>query len=77
MDHFDKLSRQEEDYLDKVAHGEFVNIDVIPAAVAILITRGYVEAVPTLSFPVTPPRYTFRLTIAGQDLREKTRKNHY
>lgn len=77
MDFLDDLSEYEQRHLYKVHHGEFVNVDIVPAAVSVLVARGYVEAVPTLSFPITPPRYTFRLTTAGHALLAKIRLHQY
>lgn len=71
MQHFDSLNSVEQDYLKLVARGDFSNVDIVPAVILLLVIRGYVEAVPLISFPVTPPRCTLRLTLAGENLLSK------
>lgn len=68
------LSAKEIKCLQQVERGEFDHDLYLQQELNQLVAKGLVEIVTTLSFPIMPPRYCYRLTLYGKDILGKQRK---
>lgn len=61
----DNITPLDREYLARVANGEFDHLVAVPQEVRRLISLGLVRPVATLSFPIIPTQYEYRLTLYG------------
>ncbi|WP_299203204.1 hypothetical protein [uncultured Amphritea sp.] len=66
MKHDSIMTADEIRLLTKVRHGDFDNALFMPSELQPLITKGLVESIRSITLPVMPTRYRYRLTLVGE-----------
>lgn len=66
MKHNSIMTADEIRLLTKVRHGDFDNASHMPSELQPLITRGLVESIRSLTLPIMPTRFRYRLTLVGE-----------
>ncbi|WP_428034153.1 hypothetical protein [Amphritea sp.] len=52
--------------LEKVRHGDFDNVSLMPSELQPLVTKGLIETVRSTMLPIMLTRYRYRLTPVGE-----------
>lgn len=66
MKHNSIITADEIRLLEKVRHGDFDNVSLMPSELQPLQTKGLIESIRSITLPIMPTRYRYRLTPAGE-----------
>ncbi|MBN0989356.1 hypothetical protein [Amphritea pacifica] len=72
MKHNSIITADEIRLLKKVRQGDFDNVSLMPSELQPLITRGLVESIRSITLPIMPTRFRYRLTLAGEKVLSAT-----